>query len=91
MHDVAVALDLHELLDVYAACLRHPAHVVAAEVHQHDVLRTLLRVGEEVFLEVAVLRLCGAALAGARKRPVGDLPLLVHSAQDLWRRRYENA
>src|SRR5690606_15753970 len=38
VHDVAVALDLHHLVDAHGADLADAAEVVAAEVHQHHVL-----------------------------------------------------
>jgi hypothetical protein len=39
--------DQAEVLDVHAADLRHPAEVVAQEVHDHEVLGALLVVGAE--------------------------------------------
>ena len=45
VHDVAVALDRHELDDLDRARFAHPPEVVAAEVDEHEVLGPLLRVG----------------------------------------------
>src|SRR5438046_1215188 len=48
VHDVAVVLHGHELGHADAAEPAHAAEVVAAEVHQHDVLGPLLLVGEQL-------------------------------------------
>ena len=48
MHDVAVGLDLHQLVDVHAAVLAHAPEVVAPEVDEHHVLGALLLVGEQL-------------------------------------------
>jgi len=44
MHDMAVALDLHELCYSNGAEFRHSANVIAREIDQHDVLGALLRI-----------------------------------------------
>ena len=44
VHDVAVALQRHQLVDRLGAELDHPAHVVAGQVDQHHVLGPLLGV-----------------------------------------------
>ena len=41
MHDVAVGLDLHQLVDLDAAVLADAAQVVAAQVDEHHVLGAL--------------------------------------------------
>ena len=46
--DVAVVLDLHQLGDLHAAEAADAAEVVAAEVHEHEVLGPLLLVGEQL-------------------------------------------
>ena len=48
MHDVAVALDRHEVDDLDRARPADPAQVVAAQVDQHQVLGPLLGVGEQL-------------------------------------------
>ena len=48
MHDVAVGLDLHQLVDRHAAVLADAAEVVAAEVDEHHVLGALLLVGQQL-------------------------------------------
>ena len=50
-----VALHLHELHDFDRARSAHPAEIVAAEVHEHQVLGALLLVGEEALDEVGIL------------------------------------
>ena len=50
-HDVghvAVVLDLHQLRHLHAAEAAHAAEVVAAEVHEHEVLGPLLLVGQQL-------------------------------------------
>jgi len=44
VHDVRIPLDLHQRVHRDAPCVCHAAHVIAAEVHEHDVLRQLLLV-----------------------------------------------
>ena len=68
VHDVAVALDRHELDDLDGARRAHPAEVVAAEVDQHQVLGPLLGVGEQLGAERGVLLRGRAARAGAGDR-----------------------
>ena len=48
VHHVAVALDRHVIPDLHAAGFRHAAQVVAAEVHQHDVFRLFLFIGQQL-------------------------------------------
>src|SRR5664280_3749552 len=48
VHDVAVALHHHHLVDHLGPEADHPAHVVARQVHQHHVLCHLLRVFDEL-------------------------------------------
>jgi hypothetical protein len=48
VHDVAVALEGHQLVDLSGAELDHPAHVVAGQVDQHDVLGPLLGVLDQL-------------------------------------------
>ena len=55
VHDVAVVLDLHELVDGHRARRAHAAEVVAAQVDEHDVLGALLLVGEQVGAQAPVL------------------------------------
>ena len=74
VHHVAVVLDGHELLDLDAAVLAHPAEVVAAEVDQHHVLGALLRVGEQLLGHPQVLLDVGAARPGTGDRPGRDVP-----------------
>ena len=73
VHDVAVALDLHELdhLDVPGSQTR--PQVVAAEVDEHHVLGPLLGVGEQVLGQRCVVLRGLAARPGAGDR-VGDRP-----------------
>mmetsp|Transcript_3243 Transcript_3243/g.7556 ORF Transcript_3243/g.7556 Transcript_3243/m.7556 type:complete len:321 (+) Transcript_3243:55-1017(+) len=83
VHDVAVALHLHQLLHHHRAGLGHAAHVVAPQVHKHHMLRTLLLVRQQLLLQRLVLLRGGAAHAGARQRPVHNLAVLIRAAEDL--------
>jgi hypothetical protein len=56
-------------MDRYAAGLGHAAQVVAREVHQHDVLGILLRIGEQPGFIRQVLGGIGAARQRAGDRP----------------------
>ena len=44
VHHVAVALDEHQLVDLYAAEAAHSAHIVASQINEHHVFGTLLLV-----------------------------------------------
>ena len=54
---MAVALDRHELVHLLGAEADDTAHVVAGQVHQHDVLGQLLGVLGQLALEQAVVLL----------------------------------
>ncbi len=60
----------------------HAAHVVAAEVEQHQVLGALLGIGQQLLLQRQVLFRRLAARAGAGDRADGDL-LVPQAHQDL--------
>ena len=66
-------LDAHELGNGHAAVPADPAHVVAAEVHEHEVLGALLLVAEQLALEVGVAPSV-AARTRARDRPHLNAP-----------------
>ena len=55
MHDVREAFDLHEALDPHCALLGNAAEIIAAEVHEHDVLGFFLGIGEQFLLELHIL------------------------------------
>ena len=74
VHDVAVVLHRHEFLDLHAAVLAHAPEVVAAEVDEHHVLGPLLRIGEQLLGDPAILLGVGPARAGAGDRPGRDAP-----------------
>ncbi len=72
---MAVALDDHHLVDHLGPEADHPAHVVAGEVDEHDVLGHLLRVLDQLALQPGVL--LRGATAGSRPgdRTGGDRSL----------------
>ena len=67
VHDVAVALHHHHLVDHLGAEAHHPADVVAGQVDQHDVLGHLLRVLHQLALQPGVLLGRGATAAATRR------------------------
>ena len=73
---MAVALDLHELRDVDRPRLADATEVVAREVDQHDVLRTLLGVGQQFLTEHAVLVGVRSTSTRASDRPCLHAPAL---------------
>ena len=68
MHDVAVGLDRHQLVDGDAPVLADPAEVVAAEVDEHHVLGTLLVIAEQLGGDLPVLFRAGTSRARAGDR-----------------------
>ena len=81
VHDVAVALDEEAVGDLHRADLGDAADVVAAEVEQHQMLRALLRVGEQFGREREILARRLAAPARAGDRADDDLAV-AHPHQD---------
>ena len=78
VHDVRVALNDHEVVHFHAREFARAAHVVAREVHEHEVLGALLRIGEEFGGVRVVLGGSRAAFAGAGDR--ADFDFAVHGA-----------
>src|SRR5574340_188387 len=66
MHDVGIALDLHQRLHLHRSPGRDPSHVVPPKVHQHDVFGPLLFIGQQPPAEFLILlrRLSTAARPG---------------------------
>ena len=67
---MAVALHRHELVDVLGPEAHHPPHVVAGQVHEHDVLGHLFGVLGQLSGQAVVLGLgrAPAARPGDRSR-----------------------
>ena len=76
VHDVRVALERHELRHAHAADLRDAADVVAAEVHEHDVLGALLLVAPQLLGQPLILVRRRAAPPRAGDRVRLDVPAL---------------
>ena len=51
MHDMAVALDHHQILDFDGPVVANAPEVVAAEIDKHDMFRALLLVSEKLLAE----------------------------------------
>ena len=65
MHDVRVALDFHHVGELHAAEFGDAADVVAAQVHEHDVLGAFLGVGQQLLGQ----RRSSASSLAPRPRP----------------------
>src|SRR6185437_15230879 len=83
--DVGVLLDAHQRGDGDGTDGGNAADVVAAEIHEHDMLSALFLVGEELAGEFGVEGFGGAAGAGASDGPVEDLILLVDLDEEFGR------
>ena len=68
VHDVRVALERHELLDLLRPEPHDPADVVAGQIDEHHVLGTLLRVLAELCRESPIVLLAPSAVAGPGDR-----------------------
>ncbi len=84
MHDVRIALDLHEGGQPHGAELGNAPYVVSAEVDEHEMLGAFLRIGRELGSQYGVLLRRGAPGAGSRDRPESHLAVL-HPNEDLGR------
>ena len=80
MHDVRVALHHHELRHLDAAEAADPADVVAPEIHEHHVLRPLLRIRPHLVSQPVVLLLVPAARVSARVRDISELLVVAGPA-----------
>ncbi len=72
MHDVAVALDRHDVGHFDAAVAGNAADVVAAQVDQHHVLGPFLGIGQQFFGQPAVFFFVGSAGTRAGQRANGN-------------------
>ena len=77
MHDLAIIFEEEAAGHGHGADFGYAAHVVAAKVEKHQVLRPFFRVGEEIFGKPLVF---GGSCA-PRARP-GDAPDRDFSAAD---------
>src|SRR5581483_1240111 len=84
MHDVAVALDFHQLCYAHSAEVRNPANIVAREIDEHDVLGAFLGIGQK-FGGVSLI-LCGGSAARTCAREWANLDRIVNQPHmHLWR------
>ena len=77
MHDVAVALDDHQVFHLHGAEIAHPADVIARQVDQHDVLGPFLGVGQQFGFVRLVLFGCLAAGPRSGDGPDLNVPLFA--------------
>ena len=77
MHDVAVTLNDHEVLDLHCAEIADPAQIIAGQIDQHDVLGALLGVGEQLLFQGNVFRRRRSAAARAGDRANLNLAVLA--------------
>ena len=73
MHDMAVAFDDELFGRAHGADLGHAAHVVSAQIQQHQMFGALFGIGQQISLQRLVLFDGGAAFAGAGDGADGDL------------------
>ena len=87
MDDVRVFLDGHLLGDLDGTGAGQATDVVAGQVDEHQVLGTLLRVGQQFLGRTGIIGLGQAPLAGAGDGPQNDTRLgpLLLTHQDLGR------
>ncbi len=78
MGHVAVVLDLHELGHLHGAEAAHAAEVVAAEVHEHEVLGPLLLVGQQLARDRVVVP---PVVARGRVPAIGRVSTLLPSTR----------
>jgi hypothetical protein len=76
VHYVAVTFDEHQAIDFHASKFGHAAHVVAAEVDEHDVFGALLVIVHHFPFEALILFFGCAAGACAGDRAVLDLAVV---------------
>ncbi len=76
VHDVGVALNLHELGDLNGAGLADSANIIAGKVYQHDVFGSLFFVILELFFKGFILMTVLAAGSGAGDGVIGDHAIL---------------
>ena len=65
MHDVRVALHVHEIFHLDRTILAHPPKIVAPKIDQHDVLGAFFLIGAHLLLQTQVFGLIAAARMGA--------------------------
>ena len=76
MHHVGVAFHHHFVGERDLARFRHPAHIVTAQINQHQVLGNFLRVRQQVRFQSLVFLAVGTALARTGDGPNRDRSLL---------------
>ncbi len=88
MHDMRVALDVHQRFDFDRAALGHPPDVVPAQVHEHNVLGPFLLIGQQAPLQLLILFGGGATAARAGNRTYRDESVFAPH-QNFWRRPHQ--
>ena len=79
MHHVRVSLHKHQSFHAHASVFRNPAEVITAEVHEHDVLGALLRIGEHLRFESLIFALVAPAWTSSGNRAIKSIaPLHFH-------------
>ena len=85
---MGVALDLHELHHLDRSGETHAPQVVAPEVHEHEVLRTLLLIGQETFDQRRIL-LRGRATRARPRDGMHSASTFAHRHQRFRRRAHD--
>ena len=80
MAHVGIPLDDHEFVHADCAEPTDTTEIIPLEIHEHQVLGTLLGVGQQLFGELSVLRRAPAAWPGAGDR-AGIHPAILQTHQ----------
>ena len=88
MNDMGIFFRVHHLLDPHRTGRGHPAHVVAAQIDEHDVLGALLGIGKQIRDELFVLLIVPAARPRAGNGT--HLQAAVFHAHEHFRRRADH-
>ena len=88
VHDMAVALNGHEVGDFHRAVFRDAADIVAGEVDEHEVLGAFLRIGHEIGgVGIVLLNRCSTAAGACDRADFHEVAGESH--MDLGRTAYE--
>ena len=69
MHDMGIPFHPHEGINTDRSLFRHTPHVIAAQIHEHHMFRSLFLICEQFLLQHHVLIRGRTSLPGSRDRP----------------------
>ena len=68
MHHMRVFLDAHVFFHLYCPEFAEPAQIISSQIHQHIMLRALLRILQKPFLQLPVFLIRLSSRPGSRQR-----------------------